>query len=382
MGQTMASPQKVAVVTSRRRRLMAVDDVWLLALRGVLRKIKSEASQLVIGEGTAGSDFIRHTARRLGVSLEAISVPANCVVDDQAVPMRDRVVFENAGVVYVLGLRSGGNLHRLLRERLQQRPGSVIFVDIPRLQAISAQNELCELGALTWSPTAEMCVPIERQTTSTADPSDGAIETPNEIYLIVPFPHSDDWDFLTHTTRSCPGPWPNESFESYADSLLESRAEADHSPLGALQRIVRQRRLIASNRTIRGGHAVVSFTSCPLAKLPSLHRFQTHRVRWDFEPFGLCIRRDWLLRRGVRRVTYADESNWKSLDENDRPFFQLAKGDSGIDWSIESEWRHLGDLDLTGLSSDDVLLFVPNFKAAKSLADVAPWPITLWPNPS
>ena len=36
-------------------------------------------------------------------------------------------------------------------------------------------------------------------------------------------------------------------------------------------------------------------------------------------------------------------------------------------------------IDLNDLSSDDVLLFVPNFAAAKSLAEVVEWPITLWP---
>ena len=76
---------------------------------------------------------------------------------------------------------------------------------------------------------------------------------------------------------------------------------------------------------------------------------------------------------------YGDNSRWESLPEVDRPFFQLAVGESGIDWSVEREWRHPGDLDLTTLTPDDALVFVPDFEAAKSLARISPWPITLWP---
>src|SRR5437764_11844560 len=105
---------------------------------------------------------------------------------------------------------------------------------------------------------------------------------------------------LTHTTRSCAGPWPGESFEAYADSLLNSQDSADHSSLGALRRIVKQRRLIASALTIRAGYKVVSFTAMPLSDLPSLHQYRPHRVRWDFEPYGICIRRQWLIEHGAR----------------------------------------------------------------------------------
>ena len=50
-----------------------------------------------------------------------------------------------------------------------------------------------------------------------------------------------------------------------------------------------------------------------------------------------------------------------------------------IDWTVEREWRHPGDLDLTELTSDDALLFVPDFEAAKSVAKLSSWPVTLLP---
>jgi hypothetical protein len=81
---------------------------------------------------------------------------------------------------------------------------------------------------------------------------------------------------------------------------------------------------------------------------------------------------------------------WRNLNESDRPFFQPAHSgrsssedvDAGIDWTVEREWRHVGDLELNLLSRDDALVFVPSFAAARRLSAVSPWPITLWPDPT
>ena len=70
---------------------------------------------------------------------------------------------------------------------------------------------------------------------------------------------------------------------------------------------------------------------------------------------------------------------WGSMPDAHKPFFQLATGESGIDWTVEQEWRGLGDLDLSELTPNDVILFVPDYESAKSLAEVTTWPITLWP---
>ena len=125
-------------------------------------------------------------------------------------------------------------------------------------------------------------------------------------------------------------------------------------------------------------------------ELPTLRQFRTHRSRWDFEPFGLCVDRQWLHDRGARPVIYGDEVTWQGLPDADRPFFQLThptdrateSSAPAIDWSVEREWRHVGDLDLRELKPDQALVFVPRFEAAMRLADVSPWPITLWPDPS
>jgi hypothetical protein len=242
----------------------------------------------------------------------------------------------------------------------------------------------------------------------------------------VRIPPAATWDFLTHTTRACVGPWPDQSRDDFIDSLLDGRPDADHSPLAALVRIVTQRRLIASSLAIRGRYRIVSFTAVPLAELPRLRVFRSHRSRWDFEPYGICIRREWLERRGAQPVRYGGEPDWQRMAEPDRPFFQLvrrvdrgefgrrhtpeqladqtagrpftptispgearesglATGDAAgnaervaIDWTVEHEWRHLGDLDLSALGRDEALLFVPDEEKARLLLEFSPWPVTVY----
>jgi len=362
---------------SRLRRLVSPDETWVAALRAVVRKLALDHAKLLIGEGTAGCDFVRQAAIRLNVPHEVASPTTVSTAEEADIPTRDRAVIEAADIVYVLHLRTGGNLHRLLVERLMRPQRHVVLVDLPKLQTEPTRLELLAAGAELWQPDKIMLTPFDFDTPDVAD--DEQSPQPDNVYFIESPPDASSWTLLSHTTRACPGPWPEQSFEQYADSMLSGAPSADHSSLGTLQRIAAQRRLIASNRMIRGGHRVISWTACPLQQLPALHCFRAHRVRWDFEPYGLCVRRDWLIERGVRPVQYGTEADWNGLPEADRPFFQAAGGETEIDWSIEQEWRHVGDLDLSDLTSDNVLLFVPHFEAAKKLSRVSEWPITFWP---
>lgn len=372
-----------AIMMSRLKRLVYPDENWLAGLRGVIRRIAADQAKLLMADGTAGTDIVRCAATRFQIPSESVSDASDSAKSGSGT-LPDQFLINAAEVVYVLHLRAGGNLGRLLDERLRQGRSGVVLVDLPHLQPTALRDELCRKGAVLWQPTEEQLRPFEPRTQPAvagdpfSDHSGDAQELP-AVYTLCPFPPADEWDFLTHTTRACPGPWPGETQEDYFESLLEARPDADHSALSSLMRIVSQKKLIASGRTIREGCKVVSFTSLPLSALPPLRRFRPHRIHWDFEPYGVCLRREWLQRRGAQPVHYADENGWARLSDQERPFFQRAIGDSGIDWTIEKEWRVVGDLSLCDATPADVILFVPNFEAAKSLARVTPWPITLWP---
>ena len=391
----MGASIRTAIVMSRLPRLVSPDAPWLLGLRAGLRRVRGRGQLLLIGEGTAGCDFVRRGAELLNVNHERVSPSSGSPEPEQylsldptdAIPERDRTLAA-ADELLVLGLRSNGHWHRLLRDRLRTGVGGVTLVDLPGLEGTTVRDELASLGATVWKPTPGETGPL-------SGIHAGAATLSEDIVELVPFPTADGWVSLSHTTRGCPGPWPEQSPEDYLDSLLLSRSDADHSPVGTLKLILQQQRLIASERTARGGIRVVSFTASPLSHLPELRRFRHHRGRWDFEPFGLCIRRSWLEERGARPVIYGDDALWHGLDTKDRSFFQLAQSKpaaagetisdeqqaAGIDWTVEREWRHIGDLDLSPLPRECGLVFVPNYATARRIAAVSPWPITLWPDP-
>ncbi len=68
-----------------------------------------------------------------------------------------------------------------------------------------------------------------------------------------------------------------------------------------------------------------------------------------------------------------------SLADSERPFFQrqTSGARSQIDWSVEREWRHLGDVDLVNLPNDVAVLFVPSVEEARWLSSHSPWPIVV-----
>jgi hypothetical protein len=147
-----------------------------------------------------------------------------------------------------------------------------------------------------------------------------------------------------------------------------------------LAHILATQRLFASGHLIRGGFPVVCFTAVPLDQLRQHRVFRTHVARWDFERFGLAIRREVLLRLGARPVAYGPASTYRSVAEADRPFFQCAstrRGAHPVDWQSELEWRILGDVDLRKVPPRDALVLVPDRMGAEMMAPLSRWPILI-----
>ncbi len=220
--------------------------------------------------------------------------------------------------------------------------------------------------------------------------------------------------FLSHWTRECPGPWPGQSDEEYLVEMMVDPNARRRSVFDSLLRIVREQRLRASHRLVRGDTPVVSFTAQPLDAFVGLHRYQRHLGRWDFNPFGICLHREWLRQQGTRPVVYGDQRLWQQLAEEQRPFFQSSRvpagsqdpddsttkrlhsgasgsaghgdgrarlGDAGrrddssatTDWTLEEEWRYVGDMDLSLAPPEVVRVFVGDSESAHAIAAFSPW---------
>ncbi len=292
-------------------------------------------------------------------------------------PVADRVVFALSERLIVLSARAQGNVARLVAHRLAAGnfPSASVYLALgPDLVAPRLAVPWMASGAVGWHLRA---VP----------PADGGwiqppwnmVRSRNRSAPIRKIPRRPDWSLLTHWTRQPSGPWPDQSADDYLDDLILDRGGVDHSALAALCRIVRTRELIATGTLIRGGVRMVCFTEVSLEELPRLRSFRSHLSRWDFEWYGICIDRTWIAARGGRPVRYGERDEWILLSAEERPYFQprfsRTRGGRIIDWSIEREWRHAGDLSLDQLPAEAALVFVPEVGEARKIAPISPWPV-------
>ena len=384
-----------AVVSSRLGRALDRRPEWFAALACACRDAGGDRTGMLSVAGTTTARFLPRCADLFGLELFACRVTTSWTAFRTSVlarpdpaespglvlsppadpesassgfePVRDLLTLALAGRATVLSLRPGGNLDRLLRGRLaESRRGTVRLAVGGGLVPEPLAGELIRLGAGHWSPP--------RHVASSASPARSRTSAP-----ILDAAGLVDRDDLLHCTRAANAPWPGQSESDYFDELILGRPEADRSALATLLKIVAGQRLVAATRPVAGGPTAVSFTDVALADLPRLRVFRPHRGRWDFEPYGLAIRRQWLIERGARPVRYTDDPLVDSPDSAERAWSQPARsrGPAAIDWTVEREWRHPGDLCLEELPADAGLVFVPSRAEAERVAAVSRWGVVV-----
>jgi len=345
--------ERVAVISSRLGRWGKLPPHWFATLRRVLEEVESERQTLVAARETALAELIEcwadlrrvprltfdvsqprqslqrwwteclRTATRVtsdvpGQFLALVSPPLSDT-PTALIPARDAVLVAVSDRVVVCQVRPQGNVWRLLEQRLAREgpfarctttiltgSGFTSHEAAESLQQRGARLQAVAAGETTLDP-----VPYDRTCAVT-----GCSEATNLVTALPAFPA------LVHCTRAIEGPWPDQVRSDYLAGLLWGDADSQRTPLTTLARIVCQEKLLATGRAIRGKQPVVCFTDVDLRDLPALRRFRTHRSRWDFEPYGMAICRDWLVARGARPVIYGDDAAWEHLDAVDRPFFQ------------------------------------------------------------
>ncbi|MEM8735779.1 MAG: hypothetical protein AAGG44_16235, partial [Planctomycetota bacterium] len=182
-----------------------------------------------------------------------------------------------------------------------------------------------------------------------------------------------DWPFLTHCTRGSLQLAPDESKgNTQLRNWLEGYQQS-FSPLDMLCRIANQKLLLGSNKTKRTQYRSVSLSACRLPELLARRTFRSHLGRWDWEPYGVIIRRANLESMGANPVRYGDEDEFQRLPDETKSFFQ-PRGKSR-QWEQEQEWRLLGDLPLTTIPPDNMFLFCATKTQAIKLASQFPWTI-------
>jgi hypothetical protein len=411
--------RRVGLVSSRLGQELDRHKSWFAVLRTACMRLDPQQDVLVTAGQTAAQRFVQRCGRLFGLpilkiqaergggavwrdwgrrilaSLQSLPAapdrvllsppltadgPAAVCEELAGLPVPDRAIFALCDHVVALHVRPEGNVMRLLQARLGSPgfPAASVFLALgPELVRREQADELLGAGGVGWFVMNAAGEPERDQPV----PWLAAASRSRRAAEILPCPPAEPWPYLTHCTRRRSGPWPCENEDKFLDDLILDRPGADHSALAALWRIARSGRLMAGSEFVRGRTPVVSLTAVPLREIGRLRTYRSHLGRWDFEPYGICIRRDWLERRGTRPVRYGDEATWNSLAPADRPFFQKSASHTAsgkrIDWTVEREWRHVGDLALDGIPADAALLFVASEAEARHLASSSPWPIVV-----
>ncbi|GAB5517550.1 MAG: hypothetical protein Rhob2KO_52750 [Rhodopirellula baltica] len=276
---------------------------------------------------------------------------------------RDEWIIAVADRIDVLQSRRGGKIEQAVLRRLEVDPFGVrVGMDDPK-----AAERLLKAGALGRF-LSRSCDVISDIHAERSQPSTAKKSTDSNVL------EQDEW--LVHCTRRCDGPWPGQSWTQYRDEmLLGSDEAASRATLHSLRRIVRMRRLIAGATTSKKDHRVVCLSAVPLPDLLRRRTFRSHVSRWDYEPFGIAIRRSAASKVGLRPVIYGPASVRDGLPADERYLYQAEGRDQ--DWTAEKEWRSLGDVDLDSLDVDDVCVFVPSETDGQVIAEVnhRGWPI-------
>jgi hypothetical protein len=280
----------------------------------------------------------------------------------------DRLLMSMAEDVLLLSVKSNGNVERGALERLAKTNGSQTRILIDRkLTSRATQDRLIESGAVAWWLFDD-----------SKENSDGKDASPDLEPRVLTLSEFQRDEFLLHWTRRCVGPWPDQSENQFLDDLIFGYQRKNHHEVATLFRILATQRLLSSNRLTRDERKVVCFSHLDLERLPERRVFRSHLSRWDFEPYGIAIEKNWLAEQGARKVIYGDDQVWNELDDHDRPYFQLSSQKSqSIDWTAENEWRMTGDLDLRRVPMNAAVAFVPDRESADLIAPVCRWPIVV-----
>ena len=296
-------------------------------------------------------------------------------------PIRDTTLVLAGERIVTLSCRAAGQIEHLLERHLQdeKHEAPVLLAAVTESEIDAVSDSLVSLGAVPWLLNRDEADTVDGQLTNSNTPSsqENCCESLPRSVSDGPLQVPDEW--LCHWTRPRHGAWIEQRDEEFLDELILGCRTADRSAFAALLRVVEQCQIQAS-QSVHDASKTVSFTAVPLAEFRHRRIYRKHKFRFDFEPWGIAVRKSALEEFGGRPVTYVDRDRYGDAASDDRCFQQLRfDAANRIDWSQEREWRYEGDLDLSRFNAADVTAFVDSHDEATTLRVAAPWRVLQLP---
>lgn len=318
-----------------------------------------------------------------------IELALQCSPSDTKIPIHDSAAVFLSNRLFVVALRPGGKIAQLMESRLSHEaiPIGTTYLSLSTSHkssgAINPAIHWLDRGAIGWL-NAKRIQPFSSQAVLSTSRLRCRVSDSNAESLVHQpiFPlrllKSTDTKFLVHCTRARRGPWPDQSLTQFHDEILQNPWDEQPTAMMTLERILKQQRLLATNHFRRGNMDTVCFSSKELAELLAMRRFQSHLARWDWEPYGILIDREWLQCHGAKQVRYIDRPTAKQTNIDELSFCQVVSSEEGaLDWRKEQEWRIAGDVRLNQVPFFKAIVFVPTLAEAISIQAISRWPIAV-----
>lgn len=373
--------KRIAVLSSRLGKKLDQCTDWFDAFRTLCCRLYADESVLITADGTTADRFIFRASELFGLKSFRLVVCKDMPpesnpesdreirmtqpvipCEESSLPLPDRLLAVTARTAYCLDARTSGNTHQIVSNILR---GDFWPLQIMVPNTTSCSRQLVDAGAFSWI----LLPPDESKEPSTR------VRTQQHIQASPPFD-----DYLIHWTRRRDGPWPGETEDEYLDQLILGVESKDRSAFATLCKIVDDQRIGASSHLIRGGHEVVCFSDITLEQLATRRVYRKHLRRWDYEPYGVAVRREFLEKKGARPVIYGGDEDFETLPAEDQPYFQRrSTSDGETRWTEESEWRTSRSVLLRKKRQRDVFAFVPTEAEAIALSQFCRWPVVVVP---
>jgi hypothetical protein len=353
------------ILSSRLGRPVERRGRWFQLLHRVIHSAIRESAALLAIPGTAAAPWIERAAALYGCPLVLLQPPATDA-PSSAFPKSstsDEWIAELCDQLFVLRARKGGRIESLVARKLD------ICTTIIRVAIWTDDDDaglrLLSRGAVGWylygEPLAENCNASLQKCVGT---DFGMLD--------------ENGPWLLHCTRGRSGPMPGQSQQQWLDEvLLGGKGGADFAVADVLGLIIAQQWLRA-NEISRESGPVVCLSELCLPEAIQRRTFRSHKGHWDFEPFGVGLRKSRVIEIGGAPVVYGDQKVKIGMDERCRWRFQ-ASGKT-YDWESELEWRVRGNVDLSCFGSDDLFIFAPENYLLDRILTQSPWPIYPIPN--
>ncbi|MGB7343106.1 MAG: hypothetical protein WBD20_02740 [Pirellulaceae bacterium] len=373
--QGMNSRPWVAIVSSRLGTNPILHRDVCRHLNRSMIECRQRKAAVLIAKGSAIEPWATRAAELFGVPAiklhidetgdQANEYGLQVTITGQAKLSRDWVTVFLADRVDAVYVRSSGNIFAALQSRMATLHDATTRVAVTSLANCAAKS-LIQAGAVG---LIEVGSSDENQFQDSNDPM-----PVDDFDRAAEWMHSEG-EWLVHCTRACVGPWPGQTEHQYRDELILGDDPSPRTPLDTLLRIIRSRRLIAGAIASSRAYPVVCFSAVALSDLLVSRSYRPHLKRWDYEPWGIALRKSAAIEQGAHEVIYGQPGDREKIATSNQFRFQAAG--KTFDWTAEKEWRIAADVDLDSFKDNDVRVFVACGEDRSKVEKHCPWAISI-----